>query len=92
MGLFRTATRLAARNADKIKKAAEDNADKITDTVGKVTGKIDERTGGKHRDKLDKVEGAVEKALKKDDGDGPGGYPTDGPHHPTDPPGPTPAP
>ena len=71
MDLFRTAKRLATRNANKLKKAAEDNADKITDTVGKVTDKIDEKTGGKHRDKLDKVEGAVDKALHKDDGPDP---------------------
>lgn len=71
MSLFRSVTRLAARNSDKIRRAAEDNADKITDTVGKVTDKIDERTGGKHRDKLDKVEGAVDKALNKDTGPGP---------------------
>lgn len=91
MGLFRTASRLAARNSHKIKQAAEDNADKINDTVGKVTKKLDERTGGKHRDKLDKVEGAVHKAVSKNDGPDPtDGYPTDRPNHPKDPPGPTP--
>ena len=88
MGLLNKAARLAAKNSEKIKQLAEDNADKITDTVGKVTEKIDEQTKGKHRDKLDKVEGAVEKALKKDDGTG--GPAAGGPYHPEDPPGPTP--
>lgn len=91
MGLFRTATRLAARNSHKIKQAAEDNADKINDNVRKVTKAIDDKTGGKHRDKLDKVEGAVKKAVDKNDGPDPtGDYPTDRPNHPDDPPGPTP--
>ena len=88
MGLIDKAARLAAKNSEKIKQLAQDNADKITDTVGKVTDKIDEQTKGKHRDKLDKVEGAVEKALRKDDGLG--GPADKGPYHPDDPPGPTP--
>lgn len=79
MGLFRKVTRLAAQNSGKIRKAAEDNADKITDTVGKVADKVDERTGGKYTDKLEKAEDAVGKALKKDDG-------PDTPRTPTDPP------
>ncbi len=83
MGMFRKAVRLASKNSDRIRQLAEDNADKITDTVGKVTAKIDEKTGGKHTDKLKKVEDAVDKAL--DHGDGPA---ADGPYHPTDPPGP----
>lgn len=87
LGLLSKAVRLASRNSHKIKQLAEDNADKITGTVGKVSERIDERTGGKHRDKLDKVEDAVRKAVDK--GDGPDG--PDGPYHPTDPPGPTPA-
>ncbi len=72
MGKFTKLVRLASRNSGKIKKLAEDNADKITDTVGKVADKVDEQTKGKHRDKLDKVEGAVEKALKKDGPGSPG--------------------
>lgn len=94
MGVFSKAVRLASRNSGRIKQLAEDNADKITDTVGKVTDKVDQRTGGKHKDKLDKLEGAVEKALKPDVGseEGPEGPAAEGPYHPEDPPGPTPAP
>jgi hypothetical protein len=73
VGLLGKAVRLASKNSGKIKKLAEDNADKITDTVGKVTDKVDKQTQGKHRDKLDKLEGAVDKALKKDDGPEQGG-------------------
>lgn len=83
MGMLDKAVRLASKNSAKLKQLAEDNADKINDTVGKVTAKIDEKTDGKHRDKLDKVEGAVEKAVRKDDGPG-----SKEPYHPTDPPGP----
>ena len=89
MGLLSKAARLAAKNSGKIKQLAEDNADKITDSVGKVSDRIDKQTQGKYRDKLDKVEGAVGKALKKDDPGGPGSEGT-GPYHPEDPPGPTP--
>lgn len=89
MGLLSKAARLAAKNSDKIKQLAEDNSDKITGTVGKVTDRIDKQTQGKHRDKLDRVEGAVEKALRKDDGPGGPGS-TEGPSDPQDPRGPTP--
>lgn len=87
MGVFDKVVRLASRNSGRIKKLAEDNSDKITDTVGKVTDKVDQQTKGKHRDKLDKIEGAVEKALRND---GPEGPAADAPYHPEDPPGPTP--
>jgi hypothetical protein len=89
VGLFDKAVRLAAKNSGKLKQLAEDNADKITDTVGKVNERIDKQTQGKYRDKLDKVEGAVGKALQKDD-PGEGGPAGRGPYHPEDPPGPTP--
>jgi Cdc6-like AAA superfamily ATPase len=70
MGMLRNVARLAARNSDRIRKAAEDNADQITGTVGKVTARIDERTGGRHRDKLDKLEKAVESAVTPEEGPG----------------------
>ena len=88
MGLFQKVTRLASRNSGKVKQLAEDNADKITDTVEKVTAKIDEKTGGKHSATLKKVEDAVDKALGADTPDTGEGPAADGPEHPTDPPGP----
>ncbi len=81
----RNVTRLASKNSGKIKEMAEDNADKITDTVGKVTAKIDEKTGGKHSDTLKKVEDAVDKALNHDDEPADDDPAADEPDHPTDP-------
>ena len=80
MGLMRNVKKLASKqNIDKAKGMAAKNADKITGTVGKATSKIDQRTGGKYRDKLDKVEDSVARSLEKakDEGDGTGtGGPT----------------
>lgn len=90
MGLFDKAVQMASKSSARLQQLAGENADTITDTVGKITAKIDEKTEGKHRDKLDKVEGAVEKAVRRDDGPGSAGGP-DEPYHPTDPPGPKPA-
>ena len=78
MGLLRNVRRLATpENIAKAKGAVAKNADKITDTVGKATTAIDGRTGGKYRDKLDKVEDTVARNLDKakDEGDDP--RPTD---------------
>lgn len=75
MGLFNKVKKLASKeNIDKAKGAAAKNADKINDTVEKATSTIDQKTGGKYRDKLDKVEGTVARNLDKakGDGDGPG--------------------
>lgn len=75
MGLLNNVKRLASKqNIDKAKGLAAKNADKITDSVGKATDAIDKRTGGKHRDKLDKVEDTVARNLEKakQDGDDPG--------------------
>jgi len=49
------------RNIDKAKALADKNKDKIADTVTKATGAIDKKTGGKHADKLKKVDDAVKK-------------------------------
>lgn len=79
MGLLRNLRRFAP----KAKQLAEDNADKISENVDKVTDKINERTGGKYRDKLDKVDDAAKKFAERSgpdtghsgddpaDGDGP---------------------
>ena len=79
MGLLNSVRKLATpQNIAKAKGMAAKNADKITGTVSKATGAIDKRTGGKYRDKLDRIEGTVAENLEKakpDDGDGdtPGG-------------------
>jgi hypothetical protein len=42
--------------AEKAKELVDKNGDKIASSVDKVTDKIDERTKGKYRDKLQKVD------------------------------------
>ena len=53
---------------DKAKKLAEDNKDKIADGVDKATDVVDDKTGGKYTDQLDKVDDAAAK-FAGDDGD-----------------------
>lgn len=70
MGLLNTVRKLATpQNIQRAKGLAAKNADKITDTVGKATKAVDERTGGKYRDKLDRLEGTVAENLEKAKGD-----------------------
>ncbi|HAS13021.1 MAG TPA: hypothetical protein DCS55_21310 [Acidimicrobiaceae bacterium] len=81
MGLMDKVKKLASKeNVDKAKGLAAKNADKITGTVEKATSTIDQKTGGKYRDKLDKVEDSVARNLDKvkDEGDDPGTGPADG--------------
>lgn len=59
------------KNANKAKDLAEQNADKIADGVDKATDKIDQKTKGKYRKHLDKVDDAASDfadKAKKDDG------------------------
>lgn len=78
MGLLDKVKGLAKGGAgDKVRKLAEDNADKITSAVDKATDVIDAKTKGKYTDKLDKVDDAARKALDKTDDEFDGG-PTDG--------------
>ncbi|MFK7918609.1 MAG: antitoxin [Ilumatobacter sp.] len=46
---------------DKAKDLAKKNKDKVADGVDKATDVIDEKTGGKHSEHLDKVDDAAEK-------------------------------
>jgi len=50
---------------DKAKKLAEGNADKIADGVDKATDVVDDKTGGKFGDHLEKVDDAAEKIADK---------------------------
>lgn len=56
MGLFDKAKNLAGKHADKLEGAVE----KVGDT-------IDDKTGGKFSDKIDKVQDAATSALHKGD-------------------------
>ena len=48
---------------DKGKNLAAENADKIDDVVEKAGDLIDNKTGGKYADKIDKVQEAAKKAI-----------------------------
>jgi hypothetical protein len=79
MGLFDSVKKLATpQNIAKAKRLAVENADKISGAVDKATTTIDQRTGGKYKDQLDKVNEAVGENLEKardeagDDPDAPG--------------------
>jgi hypothetical protein len=51
---------------DKIKGMIGGNADKVVDGVDKATDMVDDKTGGKFTEQLDKVDDAVENALDDD--------------------------
>lgn len=75
MGLMDRAKKLASKqNVDKAKGLVAKNADKISGAVDKATSSVDKRTGGKYRDKLDKLNDTVDRNLEKarDEGDGDG--------------------
>lgn len=85
MSLFRK----LKRYAPKAKQLAEDNAGKIADGVKSATDFVDDKTKGKYRDKLDKVDKAAEDFAEKtekaaSDSDEPGGDATDGDGGPGD--------
>ncbi|WP_314143229.1 antitoxin [uncultured Rhodococcus sp.] len=48
---------------DKGKDLAAENSDKIDDVVEKAGDFIDNKTGGKYSDKIDKVQEAAKKAI-----------------------------
>lgn len=48
---------------DKGKDLAAENSDKIDDVVDKAGDFIDNKTGGKYSDKIDKVQEAAKKAI-----------------------------
>ena len=54
---------------DKAKDLVENQGDKIADGVDKATDFIDDKTGGKYTDKLDKVDEMAAKLDKSDDDD-----------------------
>lgn len=52
---------LNKRNLMKAKALADKNKDKIAATVTKATAAVDEKTGGKHAEKLKKLDDAAKK-------------------------------
>ncbi len=52
---------LSSKNIAKAKALAEKNKEKIASGVNKATDVIDQKTGGKHADKLKKVDEAAKK-------------------------------
>ncbi len=74
---------LNAKNIAKAKDLAMKNRDKVAPAVSKATGAIDKKTGGKHADKLKKVE----EAAAKISGTAPGADDTPPPSSPPPTPG-----
>ncbi len=73
---------------DKMKKSMDDIKDKLTDAVDehgpkiaegvdKAATVVDQKTGGKYHDHIDKASGAVKGAVGKLDSGKPGSTPTD---------------
>lgn len=54
---------------DKAKKLAEDNADQVDQAVDKVADVVDEKTGGRFSDKVDKGAEAAKGLVDKGGGD-----------------------
>ena len=67
MGMLDNFKEKASELADKAKGAGGGIGDKISEGVDKATDFVDEKTGGKFTDKLDAVDGAVDKAVGSDD-------------------------
>lgn len=57
---------LNKRNIAKAKALAEKNKEKIASSVNKATDVIDKKTGGKHTDKLKKIDDAAKKFAGDD--------------------------
>ncbi len=68
MGLMDTLKGLLGQG----KKTVADNQDKINDAVDKGADLADDKTGGKHSDKIDKAADVVKDTVDKvaDEGDG----------------------
>ncbi|MDQ4097415.1 MAG: antitoxin [Actinomycetota bacterium] len=45
---------------DKVKDMTEEKVDKLGDLIDKGADKLDEKTGGKHSDKIDQVVGPIQ--------------------------------
>jgi hypothetical protein len=54
-------------NLNRIKGVAARQGDKIASGVDKATDVIDKKTGGKHTDKLQKLDNMADKLRKDDD-------------------------
>ncbi len=57
------------KSTDKAKDLVESQGDKIADGVDKATDLVDDKTGGKYTDKLEKVDDMADK-LRDDEGAG----------------------
>jgi antitoxin protein of toxin-antitoxin system len=57
---------------DKARKLAEEHADKVGDAIDKVADVVDDKTGGKYADQIDKGANAAKGFVGDDRGDGEG--------------------
>ena len=63
--IFDKARDLISENAEKAKTLINENDDKVEDALDKVAGFVDEKTGGKHKDKIAKGSEQAKAAIKK---------------------------
>jgi ABC-type transporter Mla subunit MlaD len=61
MGLFDKLKGVKSKAADVV----EDNEEKIEDAIDKAADFVDDKTGGKHTDKIDKAADAAKSAVEK---------------------------
>lgn len=71
MSMFDKVKEQVSANADKIKDQVSANADKIKAGVDKAADKIDEKTGNKYADKVDRVQDLAKEQVDKLDKDQP---------------------
>ncbi len=69
-----------------LRKHAEAHGDKIADTVDKATDAVDDKTGGKFSQHLDKVDDAADELRDDDQPEAPAASDTTDPAAPTEPP------
>ena len=60
---------------DKAKKLAEEHADQVEQAIDKVADVVDDKTGGKYADKIDKGAEAAKGFIGDDDGGEPAAQP-----------------
>lgn len=68
MSMFDKIKGQVSANADKIQEQVAANSDKIKAGVDKVADTIDEKTGGKYADKVDRVQDLAKEQVDKLDG------------------------
>jgi hypothetical protein len=65
MGLFDKAKDLIEEHQDEVKEFIEEHEDQVTEGVDRVAEFVDDKTGGKHSDKIDSATEKAKDAVAK---------------------------